>query len=243
MGITHELYNTLYEKSSDAHFDKLPLYNIITPDNVNDTDKWGQTLLHLAAARGHEDLVDFLLKHNANADVLDGAFDSPLKCAIDSTNTNSFNVQNNIVDNLLRHGAKIDEQEKVTLYTALHRAVFAGNLEQTQLLLMNGANLLALSLGGETPIRIAANSDKPEKLMIFDLLFEYYMKSANIDPALIRFRDEVKARWLQQERDGTSVRQLISNLSVRDSTDITEEPERSAEEDISANPYLNPPKI
>jgi ankyrin repeat protein len=66
MGQTHEMYNELYRKSVENKFDKTELYKLITPQNMNAQDDNGMTLFHLAAARSDEELIDFLLRQNAD---------------------------------------------------------------------------------------------------------------------------------------------------------------------------------
>ncbi len=171
MGVTHEIYNKLYKESTDNQLDKSALYKIISSDNINDTDASGCTLLHLSAARGDLELVQFLLDKDADISILDGSEWSALRFAVEAITEKNFVTQDAIIKCLLQKKANIDERESGFNYTALHNAATSGNVIQAQILIDNGASLSALTSRKKTARRIVEESshrNKEEMLKLFD---------------------------------------------------------------------------
>jgi len=101
---------------------------------VNGTDDRGRTALYIASIGGKSNVVEYLL--NQGADPNKGAAwkanRTPLQAAAMYDNLD-------IIQNLLRHGAKIDAADAEG-QTALHHAAWYGRSAAVKLLLKEGAN-------------------------------------------------------------------------------------------------------
>jgi len=92
----------------------------------------GRTPLAIAAARGHVEIVNMLLKHGADLNVIDRIYgQSVLKFA-------ACAGHEKIVKTLLAHGAKVNDTMNGT--TALSQSCALGHYEVVQELLRHGAN-------------------------------------------------------------------------------------------------------
>ena len=63
---------------------------------------------------------------------------------------------------LLSEGAKVDERDDVYEFTALHYAARFGNTEVAEVLIANGADIIAKDKWDYQPIHWAAYHDRPE---------------------------------------------------------------------------------
>lgn len=169
MSAIHDKYNELFRASSDNNFDKTELYRLITEQNINDPDESGQTLLHLAAARGDKELVKFLTDNNASVTQLDGGVWSALRCAVEAITEVNFKIQDEIIKALLHKGANINETEKGINYSLLHNAVTENNLIKVQILIANGADVMARTLEGLTARQLADRCSPEVKTQMFGL--------------------------------------------------------------------------
>lgn len=151
MGRIHDIYDRLWRARTSHQFNKEELYKEITPANINEPDENGYTLLHFAATYLDEDLVKYLLKNGAKANVLDDGHWSPLKSVITAV---TFDIDNdndnyNIADTIIKDlKLNIDEKEYKTECTHLHLAILARNVPRVRIVLNNGANLFAKSDSG-----------------------------------------------------------------------------------------------
>jgi ankyrin repeat protein len=129
----------------------------------------GKTPLHLAARRGHEDLLVLLLEYGAkiNARTIHG--DTPLLHAVRIEGNSS------VVQILLNHGADVSTADK-NGYTPLFLAVINGHGEIARLLVENGARVEdSTTAEKQTPLHWAAyNEDGP----LLDFLLKH---GANIN--------------------------------------------------------------
>ena len=133
------------------------------PDLVFSKDKYGFTALHLAAANGYRDIVEFLLTTNAEVNSKDNAGSTPLHQAAAAEGQHS-----DIVELLLAHKADIDAADKHGL-TPLHYATLADNKAAVKSLLIHGANAnIKDNKDGNTPLIIAVakgNNEEVELLL------------------------------------------------------------------------------
>ncbi|MCA7010493.1 ankyrin repeat domain-containing protein [Wolbachia endosymbiont of Tribolium confusum] len=115
--------------------------------SVNATDKYGCTLLHWAALKGHSDITKFLVDKGANVNAKDILGRIPMHFAIMNNNVN-------ITGFLLNKGANVDEADK-NGWTPLHWAALEDCLEVAKFLVDKGADVNAKDIYGKTPLDIA----------------------------------------------------------------------------------------
>jgi len=126
---------------------------------VNEKDNEGKTALHYACFRGHTGVVDVLLRHEADRDVVDLlGCSSPLHLAAKYGNETSVQL-------LILYEAVIDLRDG-SLRTPLHSAAAFNHNRIVELLLENGADpeakdmlamtpfLMAVTLGGSQSAKI-----------------------------------------------------------------------------------------
>ncbi|CAG0896138.1 unnamed protein product [Cyprideis torosa] len=87
--------------------------------------------LYEAAQHGHTDIVELLIKHGADVNILSTSGNTPLIVA----------CTNGHADILLEHGAHINTHSKEFKESALTLACYKGHLQMVKFLLENGANL------------------------------------------------------------------------------------------------------
>lgn len=116
-------------------FSRVPRYGASTP-------------LHLAAANGHNDVVELLLTNKADVNATDDSGRTPLHLAVTNGNTDTVKL-------LLANQAKINTRD-IYGTTPLHYAADKGHLEVVKLLLSSGANVYVTNSVGETPLMMAA---------------------------------------------------------------------------------------
>lgn len=124
------------------------LLNFGASVRVTEPCKPRRTLLHLAAKKGHEVVVDLLLKRGAALDTLDDFEQTPLHLAADQGHKL-------IVELLLNQGADKDACDKQG-QTPLALAVTKGYESVTDLLLTKGASTELARKDGSTPLHLAA---------------------------------------------------------------------------------------
>jgi uncharacterized protein len=127
------------------------------PDLVFSKDEHGFTPLHLAAACGNKNMVEFLLTTKAEVNAKDNAGSAPLHQAVAARGGHI-----NIVKILLAHGADINGADRQGL-TPLHYATLADNQDAVRLLINHGANTNAKdNKVGDTPLILAAGKGYKE---------------------------------------------------------------------------------
>lgn len=115
---------------------------------VNAKNQDGQTPLHWAAARGHKDVAELLVRSGADVNAKDNYGNSPLHFAARAGCTD-------VAELLLGEGADINAEDK-TGKTALHSAACYGHKDMAELLLSKGADVRAKDNYGRTPLHWAA---------------------------------------------------------------------------------------
>jgi ankyrin repeat protein len=108
----------------------------------------GQTLVHVAAARGSIPVLDLLIDAKAGIQSLDANGNTPLDSAV-------LHGQPLAVEALLRHGADATYVHPLDGRGALHEACMRGYANLVQPLVDNGADPGARDRFGQTPLDIA----------------------------------------------------------------------------------------
>ncbi|XP_070579675.1 transient receptor potential cation channel subfamily A member 1-like [Ptychodera flava] len=115
-----------------------------TPTRINEDDIDGNTPLLLAAEKGHDKVVQHLLKVGADISSKDENRRTSLALAAKEGRTDTVKV-------LLKNHAEIDAVDK-NRNTPLHLSAGKGHVEVTRLLLDNGANANILNDGGNSAL-------------------------------------------------------------------------------------------
>ena len=170
------------------------------PEHVNARGGAETTPIHVAARKGHVDILSILLEHGVDVDVrgeyeytplhlalyygkleagrylLDRGADINARISSAATPLCIFvSMSHDDVEfarMLLRRGARINDPDDA-LWTPLHRAVRAKNIQIVRLLLEHGADVKARDKSGETPSQLESARSTPE---IAELLAEYCAK-------------------------------------------------------------------
>ncbi|XP_068636254.1 protein VAPYRIN-like [Aristolochia californica] len=115
---------------------------------VDSVDSTGQTLLHIAIARGRADLVQLLLEFEPDVEARNRAGRSPLEAAAASGEA--------LIAELLLTRRASTERASSSPWAALHFAAGEGHLEVMRLLLLKGADVNAVTNEGRTALHLAA---------------------------------------------------------------------------------------
>ncbi|XP_075058880.1 ankyrin repeat domain-containing protein 6 isoform X3 [Mixophyes fleayi] len=110
----------------------------------------GRTPLHLAANKGHLNVVQILLKAGCDLDIQDDGHQTALHRAAVVGNSDILAV-------LIQEGCALDRQDKDG-NTALHEAAWHGFSQSVKLLVKAGANVLAKNKAGNTPLHLACQN-------------------------------------------------------------------------------------
>lgn len=129
---------------------KKAAYLITNGANLNQTDAWGKTALHIAVEIQNAEAVELLLNQDRiNVDAVEEDGLTPLMYASKKPNLK-------IIQMLLQHGCSIHQTAR-SLYgrTAIHFAVEGSSLEVIKLLIENGADLNTQDSELNTALHIA----------------------------------------------------------------------------------------
>ncbi|KAM8954197.1 ankyrin repeat domain-containing protein 6 isoform 1-T1 [Pelodytes ibericus] len=120
--------------------------------------KHGRTPLHLAANKGHLNVVQILLKAGCELDIQDDGHQTALHRAAVVGNSDILAV-------LIQEGCALDRQDKDG-NTALHEASWHGFSQSVKLLVKAGANVLARNKAGNTPLHLACQNGHSQSCRI-----------------------------------------------------------------------------
>lgn len=112
--------------------------------------KHGRTPLHLAAHKGHLNVVQILLKAGCELNIQDDGNQTALHRA-------AVVGHSDILAVLIQEGCALDRQDKDG-NTALHEAAWHGFSQSVKLLVKAGANVLAKNKAGNTPLHLACQN-------------------------------------------------------------------------------------
>ena len=121
------------------------------PNQINVQDAQGFTPLHLASAKGHIEIVEFLLNHGADIELEIFNRDTPLLVAARYARYGQYET----IKTLLEHGAKVNHKDKHGR-AALHDAAMYSGKEVINLLISYGADVNARDEHQSTPLHQAA---------------------------------------------------------------------------------------
>ncbi|BDG76743.1 ankyrin repeat domain-containing protein [Wolbachia pipientis] len=116
--------------------------------SVNVTDKYGCTLLHWAALKGHSDIAKFLVDKGANVNAKDILGRTPMHFA---ASNGKLDIVKYFIDE-----EKVDVNIKDNGYwTPLHWASWGGHLDVAKYLVDKRANINAKDKGSKIPLNVA----------------------------------------------------------------------------------------
>lgn len=118
--------------------------------NVTSRDG-GVTMLHHAAGIGHVEMVQFLLKHQADFTMKGTGCGTPLQWAARAGHVEAARL-------IVQHGADVNDKGPND-HTALHDAAGAGHLSMVEFLLSQGAEVNGVADYGLTPLLSATLGD------------------------------------------------------------------------------------
>jgi ankyrin repeat protein len=141
--------------------------------DINDLDRRGRSVLHLALYRPKNaetikdlcEMVDFLLNKGININIQDRMGGTPLICYI-SRNRKNNKYKADVLKFLISKGADINLANKRGL-TPLHYAISYNELELAQILIEQGANVNAKTGKKQTPLHYYVQKrNKPKGLQL-----------------------------------------------------------------------------
>jgi ankyrin repeat protein len=113
------------------------------------------TLLHDAALKGHDDIIELLLKHHADVDSRNAQGATALHDA-------ALAGQRAAAETLIKHGAAVNARDTESGATPLHRAASWNRRAVVELLLAHGADPSIRDNAGRTPADLAAQNGQPD---------------------------------------------------------------------------------
>lgn len=193
-GIVEKVIALIENDGADLH-----LADLITWLKFNPA---GNSPLHIASAKGYNDIVEYLLSKGANIHSVNKRLASPLHSAVfkgrietvkllldkgasieareDEGDTPiawaSYTGFAKIVEHLIERGADIQNKNNLN-YTPLHWACYIGHLSVVKILIENGANINAINNFEETPIICASNCGRDD---VYAYLFRVSSKKATL---------------------------------------------------------------
>jgi ankyrin repeat protein len=129
---------TAVQLAKDGHTKELSALLASKPKLVNEKNKNGNSLLHIAAWKGHADIVLMLLMRGAEINAIDGKGYTPLLVAIEFRRVE-------IAKNLIERGASTTMANQA-MCLPLHVAALNGCRDIIPILLERGADMNAVEI-------------------------------------------------------------------------------------------------
>jgi ankyrin repeat protein len=118
--------------------------------DVNASDNCKRTALHMVVQRLDVVIVGNILRNNANVNAREDRDDTPLMQAVSENQT----ANTSVIELLLKNGADVNAADHSET-TALRVAVAFGNVEETKMLLIHGADVYSRKQGKRSIMEIA----------------------------------------------------------------------------------------
>ncbi|KAL6909249.1 putative ankyrin repeat protein [Trichoderma evansii] len=152
--VTKDLLMSFLRRPSFFGLKEIVMILLEDGQDIEGKDEHNWTALHMAARRGHAELVQLLVDKGARVNAVSKVPTSSVSGAT-ALHWAAQNGHEKVLEILLKNGAEIDLQ---TLHgeTALHWAAENGHVGAITLLLNKGANLETKSEAGKTPLLTAA---------------------------------------------------------------------------------------
>ncbi|XP_057649127.1 nuclear factor NF-kappa-B p105 subunit isoform X2 [Chionomys nivalis] len=153
-------------------------------------DRWGDSVLHMAARKGHDKILSILLKNKKAAPLIDHPNGEGLNAIHIAVMSNSLPC----LLLLVAAGAEVNAQEQKSGRTALHLAMEYDNISLAGYLLLEGnAHVDSTTYDGTTPLHIAAGRGSTRLATL--------LKAAGADPLVENFEPlyDLDESW---EKDG-----------------------------------------
>ena len=141
--------------------------------SVNSNYQNGFTPLHIAAAKGRQEIAEFLISKGADVNSKDKGGSTPLHYA-------ASEGHGSMIKFLISKGANVNTKNYSSGWSPLHMAVINGRLATVELLISKCADVNVRSNRGQTPLHYAAGfaDYPPSKPEIVELLIS---KGADIN--------------------------------------------------------------
>ncbi len=116
--------------------------------NINFYDQDGNTPLHVAAEDGNIDIINLLIKNNADIHAVNHFCRTPLHYGVETDDID-------IIRLFISNGANVNSSNE-DFYTPFQLAITRGYLDNIDLLIENNADVKAVTVRGDTPLHLAA---------------------------------------------------------------------------------------
>uniref|UniRef100_A0A670IYH2 Nuclear factor NF-kappa-B p105 subunit n=1 Tax=Podarcis muralis TaxID=64176 RepID=A0A670IYH2_PODMU len=196
--------------------------------DVSLLDRYGNSVLHLAAKQGDEKVLSMLLSHKETSlmrDLPNGEGLAVIHLAVMANSVSCLRL-------LIAAGADVNAQEQKSGRTALHLAVEQGNISLAGCLLLEGdAFVDSTTYDGTTPLHIAAGRGSTKMTAL--------LKAAGADPHIENFeplfeQDDVKDKDGEDEGviPGTTPLDMATSWEVYDILNGKPSKSKVASEDL-----------
>jgi ankyrin repeat protein len=159
MGISITFENPLVEAAFEEEPRKVQsLISRGADVNAKDREFYSRTALHIAVSDNNLKIVQILLNAGADVNTLDGEGNTTLMMLDEETSEEIVNL-------LVKYGAKLDIQAKESKKTALIHAAMQDNYKAMRILIKAGANVNLRDSDGDSALDLA-DDEETEQLLI-----------------------------------------------------------------------------